>query len=255
MKVRSNTNFNQNQLLFPVAHKLSADPGGPVEGQFYYHTGKQIIYVYSGSTWVPCGFSTHIHPISDITLLQASLDAKTPYGHSHYVSDIVDVWTQLAAKTHTHPISEVINLQSSLDGKASVSHSHSISAITGLQTALDSKSVIGHTHAIGDVSGLQGSLDSKAAYSHGHVISDISGLQTALDAKAAASHSHAISEVLLLQSSLNAKIDKAGGAFTGAVVACDHGSASNMEIVNVCYSTGSLTPVSAPEGSLFIQYT
>ena len=255
MKNRNNTDFAQNQLLFPVAHKLASDPGSPVEGQFYYHTGKQLIYVYTGTVWVPCGWSTHEHPISDITNLQSVLDNKTPYGHTHYLRDIVDWEEGIAPLQHTHPISDIFDLQLSLDSKASSSHSHVISSITGLQTALDGKSVLGHGHAISDIATLQTTLDSKSDKGHGHAISDVTGLQASLDAKAAASHSHAISDVTNLQSSLNAKLDKSGGAMAGAFVAYAHGTATNFEVVNVAYGTGSTPPSGPSEGCIYIQYT
>ena len=161
MRVRGNTDFLQNQLIGAVAHKSATSPSSPVEGQYYYDTGKQMIYVYTGSVWVPCGFSSHQHLISDIVNLQQFLDNKTPYGHTHYLSDILDWEGELAAANHTHQISDVINLQTTLDSKASASHTHVISAITGLQSALDGKSAIGHGHSIGDISNLQTSLDGK----------------------------------------------------------------------------------------------
>ncbi len=115
--------------------------------------------------------------------------------------------------------------------------------------------MLGHGHSIGDVSGLQSALESKAAYSHGHVIGDVTGLQSALDAKAAASHSHAISDVTNLQSSLDAKVNRAGATMTGALVAYAHGTATNFEIINVAYGTGSTPPSGPSEGCLYIQYS
>ncbi len=255
MRNRSNTDFAQNQLLFPVAHKLASDPSSPVEGQFYYHTGKQLIYVYTGTVWVPCGWSTHTHPISDITNLQCVLDNKTPYGHTHYLSDIIDWEEGVAPAQHRHPISDIVDLQITLDSKAAASHNHVISAITGLQSALDNKATLYHYHSVGDITHLQDLLDGKSDKGHGHSISDITALQTTLDGKAAASHSHAISDVTNLQSSLNAKLDKSGGSMAGAFVAYAHGIATNFEVVNIAYGTGASPPSGQVEGCLYIQYT
>lgn len=47
---------------------------------------------------------------------------------------------------HTHPISDVTDLQTELDGKASTSHGHAIGDVTNLQAALDGKSNTDHTH-------------------------------------------------------------------------------------------------------------
>jgi len=255
MKVRANVDYNQNQLLFPVAHVLSTAPSGAVQGQFYYDTGKSVIYVYNGSSWIASGMVTHTHLISDVINLQTTLDNKTPYGHTHYLSDILDFEGTFSLVNHTHEISQVNGLQSVLDSKASAAHSHSISAITGLQTALDGKSANGHGHAIGDVTGLQTALDGKSDTSHGHAISAITGLQTALDAKAAASHSHAISDTTNLQNTLDLKVPKSGATMGGALVAAAHGTITNWEIVNVAYGTSATPPSSASEGCVYIQYT
>lgn len=73
------------------------------------------------STFTP---STHSHSISDITLLQTTLDGK-------------------ANITHNHNISDVTGLQTALDSKSNTGHTHSISQITGLQTSLDNKITVG----------------------------------------------------------------------------------------------------------------
>ena len=255
MRVRGNTDFLQNQLLNAVAHKSATSPSSPVEGQYYYDTGKGMIYVYEGSTWIPCGLASHFHLISDITGLQNALDNKTPYGHTHYLSDILDWEGELALANHTHPISDITGLQSALDSKASASHNHSISNVTGLQNALDSKAAYSHAHVIGDVSGLQSVIDAKSDKGHGHVISDITALQSTLDGKAAASHSHAISDVTNLQSSLDAKVNRAGASMSGALVAYFHGTATNWEIVNVAYGTSATPPSNPCEGCVYIQYS
>jgi len=53
MRVKGNTDFMQNQLLNAVVHKLTGSPPSPVEGQIYYDSGKQSVYIYSGSSWIP----------------------------------------------------------------------------------------------------------------------------------------------------------------------------------------------------------
>jgi hypothetical protein len=55
---------------------------------------------------------------------------------------------------------------------------------------------------------------------------------------------------------LTALLKKAGGTMTGALVAADHGTAANGEVVGICYGTGSPpTASTVPEGSLFVKYT
>lgn len=58
--------------------------------------------------------------ITDITGLQAALDAKSD-------------------DPHTHVIADTTGLQTALDGKAATSHTHIIADTTGLQAALDAK--------------------------------------------------------------------------------------------------------------------
>lgn len=54
---------------------------------------------------------------------------------------------------------------------------------------------------------------------------------------------------------LGGGITEAGGTLNGTLVAADHGTASEDEVVNVCYGTG--TPPAAStttEGTLYFKY-
>lgn len=118
---------------------------------------RKLNSIESGTT-VP----SHTHAISEVTGLQAAIDAKQVAG-------------SYAATVHTHAIADTTGLQTALDGKqasgsyANATHSHTISDTTGLQTALDGKQASGsyanatHSHAISDVTNLQTSLDAKQA--------------------------------------------------------------------------------------------
>jgi hypothetical protein len=178
----------------------------------------------------------HTHAISDVTNLQASLDAKVDDSQiSSFALTILDdtdaasmrvtlglgtaatqASTAFAAASHTHTISQVTNLQTSLDGKANTVHSHAISDVTNLQTTLDGKTNVGHTHGISNVTNLQTELNNKAALSHTHAISDVTNLQTALDGKAASSHTHVINDVTGLQTALNGKVNTSSVSTFGA---------------------------------------
>ena len=81
------------------------------------------------STFPP---SSHSHPISDVTALQAALDAKAGTSHSHIMDDIT-------------------GLDSALAGKANSSHTQAISTITGLQAELDAKAALSHAHSAADI--------------------------------------------------------------------------------------------------------
>ena len=177
---------------------------------------------------------SHTHAITDVTGLQAALDAK--------LATSGFTWAGLSGKpatfapsAHTHPISDVTGLQTALDGKqaagsyALASHTHAISAVTGLQAALDAKQASGsyaaaaHSHVVSDVTGLQAALDGKQAAGsyaltgHTHTIANVTGLQAALDGKqaagsyAAATHSHVVGDVTGLQAALDGK--QAAGSY------------------------------------------
>lgn len=106
----------------------------------------------------------HIHPISDVTGLQAALDGKQPSGSysltAHNHDGAYQPIGDYADEDHGHVIAEVSGLQTALDGKqaagsyslsshnhdgdyAAVDHDHAIADITGLQTALDGKQASG----------------------------------------------------------------------------------------------------------------
>lgn len=51
-------NLNQLELQNPRFQNLAADPGTPVEGQFYWNTVSSRIKYYNGSTWVSIGHDT-----------------------------------------------------------------------------------------------------------------------------------------------------------------------------------------------------
>ena len=49
--------LNQNELENIVVQKLGSAPGSPLEGQIYYDTGDDTIYVRTGSAWLDLGQS------------------------------------------------------------------------------------------------------------------------------------------------------------------------------------------------------
>lgn len=77
-------------------------------------------------------------------------------------NDIQNKPTTFPPEAHTHNISEITNLTTELSNKADINHNHQISDIQNLQTTLDGKANISHTHNISDVQNLQTELDLKA---------------------------------------------------------------------------------------------
>lgn len=47
--------FNLREALQIVAQKLAGDPGGAVEGQFYYNTVAKVLKYYDGASWLEIG--------------------------------------------------------------------------------------------------------------------------------------------------------------------------------------------------------
>jgi hypothetical protein len=125
---------------------------------------------------------SHVHPISEITSLQTSLDSKAASVHSHIISDTTGLQAALdlkASTTHTHTKSQITDFAHThddryytesetdtlLSGKSNTNHTHTKSQITDFA----------HTHVKADITD----------FSHQHPISDVTSLQSSLDGKQA----------------------------------------------------------------------
>jgi len=51
-KYLSNIDLSNNELQNAVIHPLGTAPSGPSEGQVYYNTGQDKVYVYNGTAWI-----------------------------------------------------------------------------------------------------------------------------------------------------------------------------------------------------------
>lgn len=56
-KFLTNIDLNKNELLNAVVQQLASAPSSPVQGQIYYNTGDDTIYVYDGAAWLDLGQS------------------------------------------------------------------------------------------------------------------------------------------------------------------------------------------------------
>ena len=174
----------------------------------------------------------HVHPISDVTNLQSSLDAKLDDSQvTAYALSLIDDLNAAAARTtlglgtaatnntgdfaaaaHTHAQADVTNLVSDLAGKAASVHTHTIANVTSLQSSLDAKvddsqiSTYGLT-LVDDVDaatarttlGLGTAATSNtgafAAAAHTHAQADVTSLVSDLAGKAASVHTHAATDI------------------------------------------------------------
>jgi hypothetical protein len=116
--------------------------------------------------------TVHTHAISDVTGLQSELDNKMNVGGAFGVENIEGLQAALDLKLESD------DLATGLATKANTVHTHVAADITDLLDVVAAKT---HSHEIEDVNGLQGELDGKSPTGHGHAIADITGLQTALD--------------------------------------------------------------------------
>lgn len=76
IKYLNNINLNRNELQNAVIHPLGTAPATPVEGQIYYNSTDDLIYVYDGTDWAPVG---DIHTIEANSInLNGTVSASTP---------------------------------------------------------------------------------------------------------------------------------------------------------------------------------
>lgn len=76
IKYLNNINLNKNELQNAVIHPLGTAPATPVEGQIYYNSTDDLIYVYDGTDWAPVG---DIHTIEANSInLNGTVSASAP---------------------------------------------------------------------------------------------------------------------------------------------------------------------------------
>lgn len=162
------------------------------------------------------GSSIQVVDNLESTSSTAALSARQGKVLSELIADKTVTWDTLQNKpssftpsAHSHAISGVTGLQTQLDSKASSSHTHTIANVTNLQAELNKKSDSGHTHdgryyTETEVNNL---LAAKASSSHTHTIDNITNLQIELNNKSNVNHTHAISAVTGLQTQLDSKVN------------------------------------------------
>jgi hypothetical protein len=112
MKILTNYDFNQNQLVNAVIQKLATPPVNPVSGQLYFDTAKKRLFAYNGTEWIGAdALDAMMTGESIVDAINGSTSIIDDDNLSQGVRDAVQ-------KAHdTHSISDVTGLQNALDGK------------------------------------------------------------------------------------------------------------------------------------------
>ena len=79
VKFLNNIDLNKNQLQNAVIQPLATAPGSPNEGQIYWNTVDELLYIYDGEDWVPVG-DVHTIEANSINIngtVTASLSSAT----------------------------------------------------------------------------------------------------------------------------------------------------------------------------------
>lgn len=115
MKILTNYDFSQNQILNVVVQKLAVPPANPVSGQIYYNTANNRLYYFDGTKWVGSdaldavmsgtdivrAINESDSTISDARLSQAVNSAIAMAHNTHEITDInglIEVLTEKANK-------------------------------------------------------------------------------------------------------------------------------------------------------------
>jgi hypothetical protein len=76
IKHLTSIDLNKNELQNAVIQPLGANPASPLQGQVYFNTAQEKIYVYDGTDWVPVG---DVHTIEGNSInLNGTVSPSTP---------------------------------------------------------------------------------------------------------------------------------------------------------------------------------
>ena len=112
MKILTNYNFNQNQIMNAVIQKLAVPPANPVSGQIYYNTVSERLFYYNGEEWI--GADALDTAMTGESIVKAINDSASLIDDDNLSQGVRDA----VQKAHdTHSISDVTGLQNALDEK------------------------------------------------------------------------------------------------------------------------------------------
>ena len=125
-------------------------PDSPTIGDTFSSNGRT--WEWDGTVWgsvTPSTVQDALDDKADLTYVNSELADKSDVGHTHPISDVVNLQNTLNSKQNvvsgitsteiSYLDGVTSNIQSQINGKADSSHTHSISDITNLQTSLNAK--------------------------------------------------------------------------------------------------------------------
>lgn len=102
-KYLTHINLNQNELQNVALQRLASDPGSPVSGQIYYHTGSNTVRYYDGTEWVTFGSGEGsgdmLASVYDPTNVQEDAFARANHTGTQTASTISDFDTEVEGNT------------------------------------------------------------------------------------------------------------------------------------------------------------
>lgn len=121
MKILTNYDFSQNQILNVVVQKLAVPPANPVSGQIYYNTANNRLYYFDGTKWVGSdaldavmsgadivrAINESNSTISDARLSQAVNSAIAMAHNTHEITDINGLIEVLTEKANKDTVDEI----------------------------------------------------------------------------------------------------------------------------------------------------
>lgn len=132
-KFLTHIDLNKNELQNAVVQPLGSAPSSPVQGQIYYDTGDDLLYVYDGSDWVAIGSGSGV-VASIVAGANIDVDNTDPANpivsvETLTVADISDITASAAELNFTDGVTS--GIQGQLDAKAPLASP----ALTGNPTA------------------------------------------------------------------------------------------------------------------------
>lgn len=143
MKHLSHLNLNKNELQNAVIQPLASAPSSPVEGQIYYNTGDDTVYVYANGGWLDLGVQGGGSGVVETIVAGNNIDVDA----TDPANPIVSVETLTPADIGVAASAAELDI---LDGATlSTAELNFVDGVTSaIQTQLDAKSTASKTETL-----------------------------------------------------------------------------------------------------------